>query len=86
VSSDQPNRRLLAGLGPLFTQGIQLALTVVVLFFIGNWLDTRWGTAPWLMLTGIFIGIVGGLIKFSRTAMQVGREEDAKDKSAPPHV
>ncbi len=68
------------------SQGIQLALTVVVLFFLGEWLDGRWGTSPWLMLAGIFIGIVGGLIKFFRTAMEVGREEDARDKSAPPRV
>ena len=72
-------------MGTLLTQGIQLALTVVILFFLGSWLDSRWGTAPWLMLAGIFVGTVGGLIKFFRTAMEVGREEDEKDKQAPPH-
>lgn len=75
-----------AGVGPLFSQGIQLALTVVVLFFVGDWLDKKWGTSPWLMLVGLFIGIVGGLIKFSRTALEAGREEDAKDKSAHPRA
>ncbi len=65
------------------TQGIQLALAVVVLFFLGRWLDSLWGTSPWLMLAGILIGIVGGLIKFFRTAMEVGREEDARDKLPP---
>ncbi len=83
VSPASPNRRLTT-LGPLMTQGIQLALTVVILFFLGDWLDRRWGTAPWLMLAGIFIGTVGGLIKFFRTAIQIGNAEDALDKKSPP--
>ena len=66
--------------------GIQLALAVVILFFVGRWLDNRWGTSPWLMLVGIFIGIVGGLIRFVRTAMEVGREEDAEEPPGPPRT
>ncbi|HTY01570.1 MAG TPA: AtpZ/AtpI family protein [Bacteroidota bacterium] len=85
MDPQQPNRWLSGSMGTLLTQGIQLALTVVILFFLGRWLDSRWGTAPWLMLAGIFLGTVGGLIKFIRTAMEAGREEDEKDKQAPPH-
>ncbi len=79
---DRPkeNRPWFAGFGPFLTVGIQLALTVVVLFFIGRWLDDRFGTAPWLMLAGLFLGIVGGLIKFIRSAIELGRQEDAQQK------
>jgi F0F1-type ATP synthase assembly protein I len=28
---------------------------------LGWWLDRRFGTAPWLMVTGGGIGLVGGL-------------------------
>ncbi len=70
-----------AGFGPYLTLGLQLALTVVVLFFVGQWLDGQFGTSPWLMLLGLLIGVTGGMIKFFMTAMQLGREEDAKNRS-----
>ena len=85
MNSDQGNRRLAPSVGPFLTLGLQLAITVVVLFFLGKWLDSRWGTSPWLMLVGLFLGIVGGLFKFVRTAMDMGKEEDANDKPVPPH-
>ncbi len=66
-----------AGAGVFLTVGIQLAVTVVVLFFLGRWLDERLGTSPWLMLAGLLLGIVGGMIKFFRSAIALGREEDA---------
>lgn len=62
--------------GPLFGTGIQLAATVVILFFIGNWLDEQWKTAPWLMVVCISIGIVGGLIKFIKTVNDISKSEE----------
>lgn len=66
--------------GPFLTLGLQLAIGVVVFFFLGQWLDSRFGTSPWLMIVGIFIGVVGGLISFIRTAMRLGREEDEEER------
>ena len=62
--------------GPLFTMGIQLALTVLILVLGGEWLDRKLGTSPWLMIAGIMIGTIGGIVKFVMGAMEVGREED----------
>ncbi|MGA9119321.1 MAG: AtpZ/AtpI family protein [Bacteroidota bacterium] len=84
MSRESGNRRLFSSVGPFLTLGIQLALTVILLFFLGRWLDGKFGTAPWLMLGGIVIGITGGLIKFIRTSMEIGREEDARDKMTKP--
>jgi F0F1-type ATP synthase assembly protein I len=66
--------------GPFLTLGLQLALSVVVFFFLGRWLDNRFNTAPWLMITGLVIGIVGGFISFFRTVIALGKreEQDAK--------
>ena len=68
--------------GPYLTLGLQLSLTVLVFFFLVKWLDGALGSAPWLMLTGIFIGIVGGMISFLRKAMALGREQDRESKDA----
>jgi F0F1-type ATP synthase assembly protein I len=56
--------------------GIQLALAVVAFFFLGRWLDSLFESAPWLMLAGLAIGIVGGLIQFFRVALILGKKED----------
>jgi F0F1-type ATP synthase assembly protein I len=62
--------------GPFLTLGIQLAITVVVCFFIGRWLDSVFNTAPWLMIAGLALGITGGLMSFFRTAIAAGKEQD----------
>jgi ATP synthase protein I len=64
--------------GPFLTLGIQLALTVVVFFFLGRWLDDRFGTAPWLMRGGLALGVTGGMISFFRTVIALGRKEAAE--------
>ncbi len=64
--------------GPFLTMGIQLALTVVVCFFLGRWLDGMLGTAPWLMIAGLALGIVGGMLSFFRAAAAAGKEEDQR--------
>ncbi|MGB2958549.1 MAG: AtpZ/AtpI family protein [Bacteroidota bacterium] len=55
------------------TMGMQLALSVIVFFFLGRWLDGMLETAPWLMIAGLAVGIVGGFIKFFTTAVSLGK-------------
>ena len=62
--------------GPYLTLGLQLAITVIVFFFIGRWLDGAFGTAPWLMLAGLAVGVTGGMISFFRTVIALGKTED----------
>jgi len=62
--------------GPYLTIGLQLAVTVVAFFFLGRWLDGKFGTDPWLMLAGLAVGVTGGLTAFLKSALALGREED----------
>jgi F0F1-type ATP synthase assembly protein I len=39
--------------------GIEFAGVVAVFCAIGYWLDQKWNTSPWLLLTGFFIGFAG---------------------------
>jgi F0F1-type ATP synthase assembly protein I len=66
--------------GPFLTLGLQLALSVVVFFFLGRWLDDQFNTAPWLMIAGLAIGITGGFISFFRTVLALGKKEDREMK------
>lgn len=42
--------------------GFQLAAAVIGGLFIGQYFDRRWGTDPWLTMTGLVIGAVGGFV------------------------
>ena len=83
VPEEKEPRSWLAGkwssdYGPYLTLGLQLALTVVVFFFIGRWVDNWLGTSPWLMIVGLGLGIAGGFLQFFRTVIALGKEEDEK--------
>ena len=72
-------RSALQKLAPFLTLGIQLALSVVLFFFIGKWMDDRFNTSPWLMLGGVIAGGVGGMVKFVTSVMKLGQQQDALD-------
>ncbi len=40
--------------------GLELAVSVMVGFWGGYWLDKKFGTSPWLMLGGAAAGMAGG--------------------------
>ncbi|MGA2623983.1 MAG: AtpZ/AtpI family protein [Bacteroidota bacterium] len=64
--------------GPLFGIGIQLAAAVVMMFFVGRWLDQRWGTTPWMMLVGTMVGAAAGFYQFIKTVNDVNKRESEK--------
>lgn len=46
--------------------GIQFAGTILVLGALGYWADRKLGSAPWLMILGIFLGAAGGFVSLVR--------------------
>jgi F0F1-type ATP synthase assembly protein I len=40
---------------------------ILLLGGLGYWLDGRWNTAPWLLLTGLLLGIVVGFYELVKT-------------------
>ena len=48
-------------------------------YFIGAWLDARWGTDPWLMVVFIVLGFVAGVRETIRIIRLIQREEDNAD-------
>ncbi len=49
--------------------GLSFALGIALLAGLGNWLDGRWGTKPWLTLVGAVLGVVVGFVNLFRTAL-----------------
>ncbi|MBI4546988.1 MAG: AtpZ/AtpI family protein [Ignavibacteriae bacterium] len=65
--------------GTLFGSGIQLAASVVIMFFIGKWLDEQFNTAPWLMVISIVFGVGAGMYNFIKIVNKLD-EKRANDK------
>lgn len=65
--------RVLAGLA-----GIPTTLTIGALlgFFAGRWLDTRFGTEPWLQLILLGLGLASAVRTAHRQLKRVSKEFD----------
>ena len=59
--------------------GLQFALTILVFLYLGKWLDGKLGTAPWLLLLGVFIGAAGGFYSLYR-ALTASQRRDREPK------
>lgn len=57
--------------------GIQFAASIVVFLYVGQWLDRKLGTAPWLLLVGVFLGAGGSFYSMYRRLMIAQAREDA---------
>ena len=61
------------------TIGLEMGLSVALGYYIGKWLDTYFGSTPWLLLLFVFFGLSAGFLSLWRSlrAMQdEWRQED----------
>ena len=65
--------------------GLELAGATAGLALVGYWVDGKFGTAPWGLIGGVIIGIVGGLynlVKESLAAIREARNDDANARDS----
>lgn len=60
-------------IGPYIGLGLQLAITVTVMVFIGLWLDGVFETKPILTVVFSFLGVFAGLYTFIKSAIKAGK-------------
>ena len=58
----------LTALARLASVGIEFSISTLVGLLGGRWLDEKLGTAPWLMLVGLVLGVVAGMRSLLRAA------------------
>lgn len=63
-------------LGELSSIGFALVIATVIGLVAGYWLDRWLGTAPWLMLIGLGLGIAAGFVNLFRSVNRAERELD----------
>ena len=44
--------------------GVQFVLAILLFLYVGKWLDGKLGTAPWLLMAGVFVGAAAGFYSF----------------------
>jgi ATP synthase protein I len=57
-------------IAPYLGLGVQLAVTVVVLVFLGIWLDGQFDTQPVLTIIFSFLGMTTALYNFIKTVLK----------------
>jgi ATP synthase protein I len=62
-------------MGRATTIGFFLVISTAIGFFIGNWLDHKLGTSPWLMLVFTLLGIIAGFRELIKLANDLSKEE-----------
>jgi F0F1-type ATP synthase assembly protein I len=65
--------------------GVQFVVAILLFLFVGKWLDARLGTAPWLLIAGVFLGAGASMYTMYRRVFPPERSGPAdKTPSKPP--
>ncbi len=80
---EEKDRSLLRMLGALSTVGLTMVFATVIGLFIGLWLDSKFGTSPWL--TGLFLlfGLIAGFKNLITHVKKSQEELEKQDKDKP---
>jgi F0F1-type ATP synthase assembly protein I len=55
----------------IIAASMQLAVAVILMLFLGMWIDGKLGTAPWMMLAGLAVGFAAGFYSFMRAVRKL---------------
>ena len=54
--------------------GLQMAVGVVLGVVVGQWLDKRYGWAPWGLTIGAMLGLAGGMYLLIKDAIRINKD------------
>lgn len=58
--------------------GLQFAVSILVFLYVGQWVDDRFGSAPWGMIVGVFTGAGAAFYSMYRRLMADLKEDEAR--------
>ncbi|HPI38386.1 MAG TPA: AtpZ/AtpI family protein [Ignavibacteriaceae bacterium] len=65
---------------PYLGLGFQLAATIVIMVFIGDWLDKKYETTPVYTIIFAVFGVFAGLYNLIKTVLKTGKKSDNDEK------
>jgi F0F1-type ATP synthase assembly protein I len=73
--------RAVREIAPYSGLGLQLAVTVVLFWFIGKMIDEHYGTQPLWMIVGAMVGIAVGMYNFIKSVIELGKKKEKKNEN-----
>jgi F0F1-type ATP synthase assembly protein I len=61
--------------------GFQFAFSIILFLYAGQWLDRKLGTAPWLLIVGVFLGAGLAFYSMYRKLMAAQARDEAARKA-----
>ena len=71
----------LKDVGPYLGLGTQLTATIVLMFFLGRWLDNQFNTFSFLIIIFSFIGCFAAMYNFIKTVLELNNKKNDTKKS-----
>jgi F0F1-type ATP synthase assembly protein I len=62
-------------IGPYLGLGTQLAASIIIMFFIGRWLDNEFGLHPTLTIIFSFVGGGAGIYNVIRSTINLNKKK-----------
>jgi ATP synthase protein I len=75
-----PRLAAMKAMGGVGTLGLEIALSIVLGLFGGQWLDGRFGTHPWLTLLGSAFGLAAAVRAVMRQMKRMRVEADREER------
>jgi F0F1-type ATP synthase assembly protein I len=60
--------------------GVQFVVAILVCLYVGMWLDSKLGTAPWLLLAGVGVGAGTSFYSMYHVLMATNRKADEEKR------
>lgn len=76
--ADLEDRRQARKMARFAGTGIQFAFAVILFLYAGRWVDARFGTAPWGLIIGVFVGAGAAFWSMYGRLMKDLRHEEAE--------
>jgi ATP synthase protein I len=67
-------------IGPYLGLGTQLAAAVVLMFFLGRWIDMKLNSTPLFILICSFAGASAGIYNFIKSTLQLNQKKKIEKK------
>jgi F0F1-type ATP synthase assembly protein I len=71
----EPNNKPASGTR-LLGMGFEFAAAVAGFTLVGVWVDRHYGHAPWGVISGVALGLIGGMYNLIREALAASKEAD----------
>lgn len=82
-NKDTENRKYIKiykDVGPYLGLGVQLAASIVIMLFIGKWMDNKFSIYPVLTITFALFGGAAGLYNVIKTVLELNKKQGSKKK------